>query len=174
MLISTKFFKISKDFDIFFSFRSSLLFIKGTLGVFVIRLPSYYFYLYKPNYLSLLFLSKFFLNSILSSFFYLYNRLFIFHFAKLKIKGLGYRVKKIAPSLFRFFFGTTNFLYFHLPKNFLMKFKKRKILLVSNSLFLLRTILAQLLLLKKLNVYQVRGLMYPRQILTLKVSKRTI
>ena len=110
----------------------------------------------------------------MSQFIFSYKYLFFFNFVKLKIKGLGYRIKKISDNLLRFFFGSTNFFYLHIPLNVIAKVKKRRILLVSNNLVILKSLLAHLLLLKKLNVYRIRGLVYPRQIITLKIGKKNL
>lgn len=71
---------------------------------------------------------------------------------------MGYRIRKISGSLFRFFFGHTNFFYFHAPTGVIVKSRKRKLLMLSNNLFTLKLVLAHLLLLKKLSVYRIRGL----------------
>ena len=174
MLIKKKIVNLSQKFDIFFSYKKSLLFFKGALGVATIKLPSYFFFKNGFGVISLLFLNNFFFTSFFSQFLLNYKKMFLFNFVKLRIKGLGYRIKKICSSLFRFFFGSTNFFYFHVPSNVLVKFKKRRLILVSNDLATLKTILAQLLLLKKLSVYRVRGLIYPRQIVTLKIGKKNL
>lgn len=174
MLVNRKFISLSQKFDIFFSYNKSLLFLKGTLGVIIIKLPSYFFFKVDSNQISFLFLRNFFITSFFTQFMSAYKQLFLFNFIKLKIKGLGYRIKKICSSLFRFFFGSTNFFYFHVPLDVLVKVKKRRLILLSNNLVVLKTLLAHLLLLKKLSVYRVRGLVYPRQIITLKIGKKNL
>lgn len=174
MLINRKIVNLSQKFDIFFSYNKSLLFLKGILGVVTIRLPSYFFYKVDSNNFSFLFLKNIFLASFFSQFISAYKQMFLFNFIKLKIKGLGYRIKRVCSSLFRFFFGSTNFFYFHVPSNVLVKVKKRRIILLSNNLVILKILLAHLLLLKKLSVYRVRGLVYPRQIIMLKIGKKNL
>jgi len=46
--------------------------------------------------------------------------------------------------------------------------------MLSNDLSFLKKILAHLLLLKKLSVYRIRGLIYPRQIIVLKIGKKNL
>ncbi len=174
MLINNKFIHLSKKFDLYFSNKNSLLYLKGLFGIISIKLPSHFFFDYNDFKLSFIFLNNYFFKSFLSQFTLSYRYLFFFHFVKLKIKGLGYRIKKMSDNLLRFFFGSTNFFYFHIPFNVIAKIKKRRILLVSNNLIILKTLLAHLLLLKKLNVYRIRGLVYPRQIITLKIGKKNL
>jgi len=62
----------------------------------------------------------------------------------------------------------------HIPKNIIIKTRKRKLLLLSNDLFALKIILAHLLLLKKLSIYRIRGLVYPKQVIMLKIGKKNL
>lgn len=174
MLIRKRLLILSNNFDLFFSLKSSLLFIKGTLGLLIIKLPSLFFILMKDYSISFLFLNRFFFISVFKHFSYLYRRLFFFNYVKLKIRGLGYRIKKVCSSLFYFFFGHTNFFYFHVPQNVIVRSRKRKLILLSNNLFVLKLLLAHLLLLKKLSVYRIRGLLYPKQIVVLKIGKKNL
>lgn len=123
---------------------------------------------------SFFFLNKFLFSSVFKHFSYLYKRLFFFNYIKLKIKGLGYRIKRLSNSLFIFFFGHTNLFYFHVPLDLIVKIRKRKLLMLSNNFFLLKTVLAHLLLLKKLVPYRIRGLIYPKQIIMLKIGKKNL
>jgi len=174
MLINKKLIVLSNNFDLYFSPQKCLFYIRGILGLLVVKLPSFFFFLYKKNYLSFVFLNRFFFMSVFKHFSYLYKRLFFFNYVKLKIRGLGYRIRKISNYLFCFFFGHTNLFYFHAPKNVILKARKRKLLLLSNNLSVLKTVLAHLLLLKKISVYRIRGLVYPRQIIILKVGKKNL
>lgn len=40
------------------------------------------------------------------------------------MRGLGFRVRKLSNSLFRFFFTSVNYFYLHSPKNVLVKIRK--------------------------------------------------
>jgi len=104
----------------------------------------------------------------------LYKRLYLFNFVKIKIRGLGYRITCVSGSLFRFFFGNTNFFYLHTPNDIIIKSRKRKLLILSNNLFALKMVLAHLLLLKKLSAYRIRGLVYPKQVIMLKIGKKNL
>lgn len=173
-MLKKKLIILSKNFDIFFSHINNLLFIKGILGILVIKMPSFFFFLKKENFLSFVFLNRFFFISIFKHFSYLYKRLYFFNFVKLKIRGLGYRILKVCNSLFRFFFGHTNFFYLHVPQDIIIKSRKRRLLLLSNNLSALKMVLAHMLLLKKLSVYRIRGLVYPKQIIVLKIGKKNL
>jgi ribosomal protein L6P/L9E len=93
-------------------------------------------------------------------------------FFRLKLHGLGYRIKRLANNLFRFFIGTTNFLFFHVPVNVLVKARRRRILFLSPDFFVLRSVFTSLLLLKKLIPYQLRGIFFPKQIILMKPGKK--
>jgi len=166
--------QLSSGFNLFFSSQNSLLYLKGILGILIIKLPSYYFFLFESGLLSFLFLSRFFFISVSRHITYLYRRLFFFNYVKLKIKGLGYRIRKLGKQLYCFFFGHTNLFYFHVPKVIMVKARKRKLLMLSNDISVLKKILAHLLLLKKLSVYRIRGLIYPKQIIVLKIGKKNL
>jgi hypothetical protein len=75
----------------------------------------FFFSFEKNNSFSFFFSNKFFFKSFISHFKTLYVNLFFFFFFKYKLKGLGYRVKYITKNLIRFFIGTTNFYYMHVP-----------------------------------------------------------
>lgn len=174
MLMRNKMINLIQNFNIYFSYKTSLFYIKNVTGVLVIKLPSKFFFNINNKQLSILFLNRFMFKSFLAHFLFKYKQLFFFNFVKLKIKGLGYRIRKIAPNLLRFFFGSTNYFYFHVPFNVIARLKKKRLILVSNNLIILKSLLAHMLLLKKLSVYRIRGLVHTRQIITLKIGKKNL
>lgn len=103
---------------------------------------------------------------------YSFSRNISVYFYKLRIKGLGYRIKRINDDLYRFFFTSVNFFYLHVPFDVLLKSKGRKLLIISRDLQKFRLLLVDLLLLKKLSVYRIRGLVYPKQIILMKPGKK--
>ena len=168
-------FILLKNLSIFFLPKSSCLFLKSPFGVVYLRLPSIYFYESDfKSYFSFSFLSKFNFISVLSHLKVLINRLSIIYFLRLKIKGLGYRVKRICKFLYRFYFTATCYIYFHVPKDVLVKARKRRLILLSNNLQLLRSVFVHILLLKRLSPYNKRGIFYPRQIIFLKKGKKIV
>lgn len=165
-----------KGLKIYFLVKKSIFLLKSKFGLFILRLPSFYFYLMSINRqsFSLMFLSRFNFISFLRHLQYLTNRLCIIYFLRLRLKGLGYRVKRICKSLYRFYFTTTNYIYFHIPDQILVKSRKRRFILLSNNYQLLRVVFVNILLLKKLSPYNRRGIFYPRQIVLLKPGKKII
>lgn len=166
-------FILSHNINLFFLPKRSLFLIKGIFGFIIIRMPSWFFFeLKNDNFYKLLFLNRssfyFFFNNFISNL----NKLSTLFFFRLRIKGLGYRIRKISNNLFRFFFTSTNFFYFHIPANILIKYKLRRMLFISNNLVLLKTIIAHLLLLKKIIPYFLRGIFSPRNIIILKPGKK--
>jgi hypothetical protein len=105
----------------FFFYKNSFLFLLGFFGIIVLNLSSFYFFKFKNNYLYLLFLNKFFYLSFIKHFKNNYNYLFNIFSIRLKIKGLGYRIRKITKNLYYFFFNYTNMYYLNLPNNILIK-----------------------------------------------------
>ena len=174
MFIKNKLIILDFNFNLFFSYSRSLLYLKSFDNFLVFRLPRHCFVKSEISSLSFLFLEKPFFYAFFSHFVSCYKKLFFFHFVKLRIKGLGYRMREFCTKMVRFFFGSTNFFYLHVPHNVLVKIKKKVCLLVSNDLSILKSLLAQLLLLRRLNVYQIRGLIYPRQIVILKIGKKRL
>lgn len=173
MFIRKRLINLSLNFDVMFFENTNFLFLKGLLGFVVLRLPSFFFFKNNVN-LSFVFLNRFYFLSVFKHFSYLYRRLFFFNYVKIKIKGLGYRIRKVFKYLFKFFFGHTNFFYFHVPSDIIVKSKKKRMILLSNNMVSLKKVLAHLLLLKKLSVYRIRGLLYPRFIVVLKIGKKNM
>jgi hypothetical protein len=64
--------------------------------------------------------------------------------------------------------------YFYVPKNLLIKWYKKRLLLISNDFKLLKLIFAQILLLKKIGVYKLIGIRFPRQIILIKKGGKKI
>ncbi len=86
--------------------------------------------------------------------------------------GLGYRLKKITNFIYRFYVGQSHYVYVHIPSDVLLFAYLNKIILFSiyaDKLFSLST---NIMLLRKLNSYKLRGLMRPGQIITLKEGKQ--
>ena len=164
---------LSKNIHIFYLRKNSLILLKGLFGLVVLRLPMYYFYkINNINDFSFMFLKKYFFKSFLSHLNNFIKKISFIYFFRLRIKGLGYRIRKFTNNLYRFFFTSTNYFYFHVPKNILIKYKLRKLILISNDLVALKTILAHLLMLKKIIPYFLRGLFSPKSLIVLKPGKK--
>lgn len=167
-MFSFNFFNL---FNLYFVKLTDSFLIASSVGLFAIKLPFLFFFQTSIKLLSFYFFNKYDHGSILQKLFEIYNRMFFFFFSKLRVKGLGFRLRKFGPFLFRFYFGSTNYIYFHMPKSVLVKLKKRNILLISNNFWKLKLVVAHLLLLREQCAYFLRGVMYPRRTFTLRVGK---
>jgi ribosomal protein L6P/L9E len=96
------------------------------------------------------------------------------YFLRLRLKGLGYRIKRFTSHFYRFYFTRTNYIYFHLPQTLIFKRRKKKIILLSTNYHLVRLVFAHLMLLHKVGPYNRRGFTYPRQIIFLKIVKKIV
>src|SRR5688572_21006492 len=135
------------------------------------KIPSYYFIKYNNNNLNLLFINKYFFLTFIKFIFKFYSKYFIYYYFNLKLKGLGYRIKKLSKNLIRVYFNRTNYYYVHIPKIILFKYRTRKLFLISIDNISLRLLILNILFLKKYIVYRFDGLIYPKQIFIMKPGK---
>ena len=165
-------FKRSKflltNFIFFFSKKLNLFFLKGLNGLFFFYMPSYFFFKRNEKEISFIFLKKFLFKSFLTFFWVNYNYSFIYYILRLRLRGLGFRIRKITNSLYYFFFNFTNLFYFHVPNNILIRSYKKRLLLLSNNFQILKLIFVNLLFLKKLGPYRLLGFRFPKHIIFLK------
>lgn len=173
---SLKSYTLLKNINIVYSSKISCFFIKGFSGIFMLRLPSFYFYNVSldKNKIILLFLKKFYFKSFINHLFSLSNRLSIIYFIKLRIRGLGFRMRSINDVIYYFFFNYTNYYYLYSPKTLLIRVYKKRMLLISFDWFLLKLVLSHILLLRKIGPYNMLGLRLKRQIVFLKKSGKKI
>lgn len=75
---------------------------------------------------------KFF--SFLKNFFNIYNNINNLYFFRLKLRGLGFVLKRYSKYLFSFLMAVNHFYYFFVPKIFLIKKKKKHIICLSLDL----------------------------------------
>lgn len=152
--------------------NNNKLLLLGKYGGVQVKLPHFYFYIGQTNYISLLFKTRYHFISVLKHIVYLLryiNKIFI---VKLKLKGLGYRIKKYCTHLYRFYFTKTNYIYLHVPQYVIIKSRKRRMIIISNHYNILRTLFVHILLLKIAGPYNRRGFVYPRVIMFLKQGKK--
>lgn len=159
---------LNKDIKLSFNSKYSFINIKGLYGTMLYKMPSFYFYKYSKGYIDLLFINKYKYISFIKHIFMFYKNLSFIFSVRLRIKGLGYRIRKVSKFLYYFFFNYTNMYYFYLPTNVLLKWYKKRIVLVSNNFFLLKLLFSNMLMLKNIGPYRLRGLRYPRQIIFIK------
>jgi hypothetical protein len=166
-------YKFNKNLDLFFSTQNNIFFLKSNLGISYFYMPSYYFFLIKKNEISFIFLTKFFFKSFISHFFSIYSNLVNIFILRLKIKGLGYQIRRLSKNIYSFHFNYINFFYLFLPKCIIAYWYKKRLILISNNLVILKIIIKNILLLKKLGPYRLLGMKYPRQLLILKKGGKT-
>ena len=146
--------------------------IKG--GKFFI-LPRTFYYRFQAGQLSFLFTSKFYYKSFMSHLLSLLEAQRTVYLLKLRLRGLGYRIRRYGSFLYRFYFTRTNYIYFHLPQQELMvKRRKKRIFLLSTNYYLVRLVFTNLMLLHKVGPYNRRGFSYPRQIVFLKPIRKIV
>jgi hypothetical protein len=168
-------YNLDLNFDFYFDKAANKFFIKGLYGVYYFFLPSYYFYLQYNNKLHFIFLKSFFFFSFLNHFFYFYNGLYSLLFFRLRLKGLGFRLKKVYKNIYRIFFGVNNYFYLYLPLNIIVRIRKRNILALSNNRVLLNDFYCQILFLRKFDYFLNSGGFLPKnKIVFLKEKKKIV
>lgn len=86
--------------------------------------------------------------------------------------GLGYKLKKITNSVYRFYVGQSHYIYLYIPSDVLIWAFQTKVTLFSIYPDKLFSLSSNIMLLRKLNAYKLRGLMRPGQIVILKEGKQ--
>jgi len=170
MFLKKSSFKLAKNFD-FYLHNNDRMLIWGLFGREWLKLPFCYVKRENLNF-SFIFLSNYYMKSFVRHLESSCSRFFYLYYFRLRLKGLGFRVKRIYKFLYRFYFTVVNFFYFHIPFNVVFKYKARRLFFLSNSFFTLRTLIVHLLLLKRLVVYKLRGIFFPRIIILMKPGKK--
>jgi len=98
----------------------------------------------------------------------------VIFFVKFKLKGLGYRFKKMSSYLYRFYFTRTSYIYLHRPKNVIIKHRKKRIIMLSSDKQRLNNVFNSILYLHKVGPYNRRGFLYPRNIIFKKPGKKIV
>lgn len=124
-----------KSISFLFSKNLSSLFIKGKNGIIRIHLPSYYFYSKDKSgkTLKFLFLKKFYYRSFFKHLSTYITKVSFCYFLKLRLRGLGFRIRSISKNLCFFYFNYINNFYFHVPYNIIIKPYKKRLFLFSND-----------------------------------------
>lgn len=164
-------YNLGSTFDCYIVKAKALFFFKVLGNVLVLRIPSFCFFKVQIQGLSLAFQKAFFFKNFLWQFFFRLQQPYFF--LRLKVRGLGYRIKSLTPIFFRFFIGTTNLYFFHAPSDMYVRVRRRRMLLVSRNVELLHLVFSHLLLLKKIIPYKLRGVFYPKQLILLKPGKKS-
>jgi hypothetical protein len=153
------FIKKVKDLDFSFNNLNFFLFnkIKNLNYKFYLN---YNFYFLKKDLTNNFYFKNFverskFLN-ILKKSFYFVTHGFCMH---LELIGLGYSVTvKQKYSLLRFNIGFNHSVYYIIPKNIIIKTKRKRLFLFSYSFFLLKKVSIDLKNFRRLSVYKLKGI----------------
>lgn len=146
-------FLISNSKFFFFKNNNSVFF-RNILGYLKYNMVSSYYVKTKENNIYFLFTKKSVYKNFINNFLFFFNKFFKFFFVKLRLRGLGYRIKKITKKLYRFFFAFNHYFYFHVSRDIFFKHRRRILIMFSNNLVKLNDIFSHLLLLKKLDFYE--------------------
>src|SRR2546422_8880735 len=109
-----KFF-VSEDIKLIFSKDSNVVFIYYKKYGIILKMPNLYFFKICKNGVNFIFLKNYHFFSVIKQFFNLYSLVIKIYYFKLKLKGLGYRIKRVGKNLYRFFFAYKHYFYFHVP-----------------------------------------------------------
>lgn len=150
----------------------NVLGVVGRYGYFHIQLPHYFFYTKANAQFTLAFTSRGSYATLLAIIKYKIKHATLVYMARLRIRGLGYRIRKFSSHLYRFYFTKTNFIYLHVPVSILIRLRKRRIIILASHYPSLRSLLVGILLLKSTGPYNRRGFVYPRRMLFLKKGKK--
>jgi len=170
-MLILKYYKFYKNFNYFIDFNSKLMYILYLSRKYIFKIPSYYFIKNNNGILNILFINHYYFLTFIKFIFKFYNKYFYYYYFNLKLKGLGYRVKKLSKNLVRVYFNRSNYYYIHIPNTILFKYRTRKLFFISINNESLKLLIYNILILKDSIIYRFSGLVYPRQIFLMKPSK---
>lgn len=167
------------NFNFFFCFLSNTVFINREHTWHKMILPSNTFCSLSslPNKNSIVL--KFFTNS--KNFWSIFWKLIsvdrainIGFFAEMELIGLGFRIKKIISTVYRFFWGHANYTYLFVPGDVLIEYspEDRFLFFFGLNAASVRGIVSHLMLLRKLSRYRVTGFVQPGKIIRLNSGKQ--
>ena len=150
----------------------NVLGVLGRYGYFHIHLPHSFFYMGTNSLFTIAFTNRGSYATLLALVKYKIQQYTLIYMARLRIRGLGYRIRRFCAHLYRFYFTKTNFIYVHVPVSILIRLRKRRIIILASNYPQLRSLLVGILLLKSTGPYNRRGFVYPRRMLFLKKGKK--
>ena len=115
-------------------------------------------------------------KSIFNNFLKIFSRNYIYFkkifFFQLRLKGLGYRMKRFKNKYIKFFFTKNQLFYLHIPMEIYIKMRRRNIYILSINKSKLNDIFHHFMLLKKLDLYEkTKSFVMKNKILFLKKRK---
>lgn len=95
-------------------------------------------------------------------------------FVELELTGLGFRIRKITSTIFRFFWGYATFVYLFVPADVLVEYtaEGRSIFFFSLNPSAVNGFSSYLMLLKKISNYRVTGFVRPGNVIRLNSGKQ--
>jgi hypothetical protein len=114
-------YNFEKNIKFFFSNKDSYIYIKGLYNIFVLKLYKYYYYIIKDKNIILLYNNKNKFLSFIKNLILLYNKITLIYTVRLKLRGLGFKIRKVSKNLYYLFFNYINMYYIYIPKNLLIK-----------------------------------------------------
>jgi hypothetical protein len=108
---------IRLDLNLLYKKELNLLLLKEKYGIMVLYLPSFFFINEKKDKLLFNFISKIDFIYFFKQFLFLCNYFLILFYFRIKLKGLGYRIRKVSNKIYRFFLAYNHYFYFFMPKN---------------------------------------------------------
>lgn len=162
-----KFF-LNKNVDLYFS-SNGVMYIGGPLGVVSNKL--FFSFNFTSNSYNRSF-KKSTVRHLFSSIKFGISSVTLGYYIFIDLVGLGYKIKKITSLVYRFYLGQAHYIYLYVPSEVFFWAYQNKITLFSiyaDKIFSLST---NIMLLRKLNAYKLRGLIRPGQIIILKEGKQ--
>lgn len=168
MIFNSNKIKLNKNIDFYFS-PSGYIYVSGPLGTLSNKL-SFFFDLSTNCY------NRSFKNSPVKQLFSLIKfnvfSVTLGYYVFIDLIGLGYKIKKITTLIYRFYLGQAHYVYVYLPLDVFFWAYQNKITLFSIYADKLFSVSTNIMLLRKLNAYKLRGLIRPGQIIILKEGKQ--
>lgn len=149
-------FFFNRNIQIFFSKKTNKIFLQENniiIRLFFVNLFFFKTILNESKNINFLFIKlkkfySFFINLI-----NVYNTTKNLYFFRLKLRGLGFVLKRYSKFLFSFVMAVNHFYYFFVPDFFFIKKKKKHIICLSIDNIRLNILFWHLLFIKKHNVY---------------------
>ena len=139
---------------------------------FLIAIPKFFYKKINEKAVSLLFTKEAFFNFFIKKLVLISKSFFSIFLLKVRIRGLGYRMRTVSSSLIQLFFVHRNFIYFYVPPRILVNARKKKMVFISTDRWLIHSLFTHIVLLKKSAIYQRMGFLYPRELHILKPIKK--
>lgn len=168
MILSSNKVKLNSDIDFYFS-PSGYVYISGPLGTVSNKLSFSFDFVLKSSKRSF---SNFSIKQLFSLIRFNVFSVTLGYYVFIDLIGLGYKIKKVTTLLYRFYLGQAHYVYVYLPSDVFFWAYQNKITLFSIYADKLFSISTNIMLLRKLNAYKLRGLVRPGQIIVLKEGKQ--